>query len=107
MAYSLTPDVDLFGWKQAVTSGARRLIITEGEFDAIALTKILQTYTPEKWLDNAPAVVSIPNGSATASKDIARLLPKIRKQFKDVDSIKDILFGSVHIKLCSKILGYF
>jgi len=84
-SYSLSTNVDLFGWEQAVKSGARRLIITEGEFDAVALTKILHTYTPEKWRDNSPAVVSIPNGSATAAKDIARLLPKIRKQFKDED----------------------
>tara|TARA_R110000772_G_scaffold64122_2_gene143394 strand:- start:5856 stop:7448 length:1593 start_codon:yes stop_codon:yes gene_type:complete len=84
-SYSLDTDVDLFGWEQAVKSGARRLIITEGEFDAIALTKMLEIYTPDKWKENMPAVVSVPNGSATASKDIARLLPKIRRHFKDAD----------------------
>lgn len=84
-SYSLETDVDLFGWEQAIKSGARRLIITEGEFDAVALTKMLEIYTPDKWKDNMPAVVSIPNGSATARKDIARLLPKIRKHFKDAD----------------------
>ena len=84
-SYSLSSEVDLFGWEQAIKSGARRLIITEGEFDTVALTKMLEIYTPEKWKDNMPAVVSVPNGSATARKDIARLLPEIRKHFKEAD----------------------
>ena len=77
-------DLDLFGWEQAKASGARRLIITEGEFDAPALMKILQTHTPDAYVKNIPAVVSIPNGSSGAAKDIGRVLPEIRKYFKEI-----------------------
>jgi twinkle protein len=81
---SLSKDVDLFGWEQAIASGARRLIITEGEYDAISLTKILEIYTKQDYKDYMPAVVSLPNGAGTAKKDLARLAPKIRKHFKEV-----------------------
>lgn len=77
-------DVDLFGWEVAKKSGARRLIITEGELDAAALHKILEMYTPEQYKDNTPAVCSLPHGAAAAGKDIARLMPEIRKYFKEV-----------------------
>lgn len=77
-------DVDLFGWEVAKESGARRLIITEGELDAAALHKILEMYTPEQYKDNIPAVCSLPHGAAAAGKDIARLMPEIRKYFKEV-----------------------
>lgn len=77
--------VDLFGWTQALESGAKRLIITEGEADAIALTKILEIHTDERFKDYTPAVCSIPNGAGSAARDLTRLLPKIRKHFKDQD----------------------
>lgn len=77
-------DVDLFGWEVAKKSGARRLIITEGELDAAALHKILEIYTPEQYKDNIPAVCSLPHGASAAGKDIARLMPEIRKYFKEV-----------------------
>lgn len=77
-------DVDLFGWEQAIATGARRLIIVEGECDAAAMWKILQLYQDEKFADHTPAVCSLPHGSASAGKDLARLAPKIRRHFKEV-----------------------
>lgn len=77
-------EVDLFGWEQAIATGAKRLIIVEGEFDAVALHRIIEMYTPEKYLDFKPAVCSLPHGSASARGDIARLMPKIRRHFKEV-----------------------
>ena len=77
-------DVDLFGWEQAVATGAKRLIIVEGECDAAALWKILEMYTEDKFKDYTPAVCSLPHGAASASKDIARLASKIRKHFKEI-----------------------
>jgi len=77
-------DVDLFGWEQAVSTGARRLIITEGELDAPALLAILKKHTKAEYKDNIPAVVSLPHGAASAGRDLARLAPKIRKHFKEV-----------------------
>lgn len=77
-------NVDLFGWKEAVESGARRLIITEGENDAVALTRIFDIYTKDAYEDYKPAVVSLPHGAASAERDISRLLPKIKRHFKEV-----------------------
>lgn len=77
-------DVDLFGWEKAIQTGAKRLIITEGELDAAALKTILQTYTKEAYLDYMPAVCSLPHGASAAGNDIAKLLGKINKHFKEV-----------------------
>ncbi len=77
-------DVDLFGWEQAVKSGAKRLIITEGELDAVAVRSILHLYTSAKYEDYMPAVCSLPHGAASAKKDISRLLDKILKNFREV-----------------------
>jgi len=77
-------DVDLFGWDQAVASGTKRLIITEGELDAVALTRILEIYTKADFKDYIPAVCSLPHGAASARKDVTRLLPEIRRHFKDI-----------------------
>lgn len=76
-------DVDLFGWEQAKNSGAKRLIITEGECDAVALRRILEIYTKEEFKDYIPAVCSLPHGAASAGRDIARLLPELRRYFKE------------------------
>ena len=77
-------DVDLFGWQQAVDSGARRLIIVEGEFDAPALKRIIDMQTDDKYEDLKPAVCSLPHGAASAGKDLARLAKKIRKHFREI-----------------------
>ncbi len=77
-------NVDLFGWEQAIKSGAKRLIIVEGECDAPAMKFIIDHHTPDKYVDFKPAVCSLPHGAAAAGKDIARLLPKIRKYFKEI-----------------------
>lgn len=77
-------DVDLFGWEQAIGTGAKRLIVTEGELDAVALYRILDMNTKEQWKDNMPAVCSLPHGAASAGKDLSRLASKIRKHFKEV-----------------------
>lgn len=75
-------DVDLFGWEEAIKTGARRLIITEGELDAVALYRIFEMYGDAKY--TPPAVCSLPHGAASAGRDLARVAPKIRKHFKEV-----------------------
>ena len=77
-------DVDLFGWEQAITTGAKRLIITEGELDAVAMRTILERYTKEAYIDYMPAVCSLPHGAGGARRDLSRLMPKVRKHFKDI-----------------------
>lgn len=78
-------EVDLFGWGQAIASGAKRLIITEGELDAAALFQVLKESNKNtQWADYNPAVCSLPHGASSAEKDIARLSEKIRKNFSEV-----------------------
>ena len=50
--------VQLFGWNQAATSGSRKLFITEGEYDCIALYQALKDHARGgKWEHLEPAVV--------------------------------------------------
>lgn len=82
-------EVDLFGWEQAVATGAKRLLITEGEWDAAALWKIVESQTPAQYSDYKPAVVSLPHGAASAQRDLSRLASKIRKEFKEIVFVFD------------------
>jgi twinkle protein len=77
-------DLDLFGWDEAVASGARRLIITEGELDAVAMVKILEVHTKDQYKEHIPAVCSLINGAGSAGRDLSRLARKINKFFKEV-----------------------
>lgn len=77
-------DVDLFGWEQAIASGAKRLIITEGEFDTVALKRIIDLNTKSDFQEYKPAVVSITNGAGHAAKCILANQNKIRQFFKEV-----------------------
>lgn len=75
---------NLFGWKQALATGAKRLIITEGEFDAVALKIIIDRYCKDQYADFKPAVISIPKGAGNAHTDLARHSAKIRKYFREI-----------------------
>ena len=62
---------ELFGLATAIKSGSKRLFITEGEYDAIALYQILvEASRGTQWADRRPAVVSLPNGAGAAVKAI-------------------------------------
>ena len=81
---------NLFGWYQALATGARVLYITEGEEDACALHQALrEKQAGTKWEDLLPAVVSLTSGSSSAAKDITNNLSKIRSSFKDVVLVFD------------------
>jgi twinkle protein len=81
---------DLFGWKEAVASGGKKLFITEGELDAVSLFQIFKDHNKGTiYADYNPAIVSIPNGAGGAAKDILRFLPEIRKTFKEIILVFD------------------
>lgn len=89
-AVGTTKEVDFFGWQQAISTGGRKLFITEGELDAVALYQIFKDKnkgTP--YADLSPAIVSVSNGASGAAKQIARMLPEIRKYFKEVVLVLD------------------
>lgn len=75
---------DLFGWQQALASGAPRLIITEGAMDAVAVYQVLKELSDVKYKDFNPAVVSLTNGSGGAKAEVLRNLDEIKRNFKDV-----------------------
>lgn len=86
-----TLSVDLFGWGRAVQSGSKRLYITEGEIDAMALYQILRDNNDRKgYQEYIPAVVSIPHGSSGASKDLSRMAKQVRDHFKEIVFVFDM-----------------
>lgn len=85
-------EVDLCGWEQAVSTGAKRLFITEGEWDMVALFQVMKEDNKNniKYAAFNPAVCSLPHGAGSAGRDIARLMPKILKHFKEVVLVFDM-----------------
>ena len=86
-----TKDVDLFGWKQAIGSGSKRLYICEGEIDAASLYQLLKenNRNPD-YADLHPAVVSLSSGAGAAKREIARAVKEIRAHFKEVVFVFDM-----------------
>jgi twinkle protein len=83
-------DVHFFGWPQALQTGAKKLMITEGEPDALALYQALKDkQRGTKWEAYDPAVVSIPSGAGSAKKFISKHLPDIKHHFKEVVLVFD------------------
>lgn len=83
-AVGASKDVDMFGWQQAIGSGAKKIVITEGEYDAVAMHKILEMFTTESYRDFIPAVVSLPDGSSSAGRAISRVLQQLKSTFSEV-----------------------
>ena len=85
-----TKDVSFFGWKQATDAGGKKLFITEGELDAVALFQIMKEHNKgTQYADLNPAVVSLSNGAGGAAKQISKFLPEIRKHFKEIILVFD------------------
>ena len=66
-------DTDLFGYAQARDAGGKKLFITEGELDAMALYQVLvDANAGTKWAHLKPSVVSLTKGAAGAAKEVGR-----------------------------------
>lgn len=90
-AIGTTKNADMFGWNQAIQTGGKKLFITEGELDAVALYQIFKDHNKGTiYADYNPAVVSLSNGSGGASKQLASMLPEIRKHFKEIVLVFDM-----------------
>lgn len=81
---------DLFGWDKAIQTGAKRLYITEGELDCVALFQIFKEQSKgTPYADFSPAVVSLAHGASSAARDIGKFLPAIRERFKEIVLVFD------------------
>lgn len=76
-----TKDCDLLNWENAKSSGAYRLIVTEGPEDMAAVDRIYEMYGDENY---RPAVVSLPHGASSAKKSLLKHAESIRGLFKEV-----------------------
>ena len=83
-------DVELFGWNQAVLSGGKKLFVTEGEMDAVALYQIFRSVNKgTKYESNIPAVVSLAHGSGSAVKELLKHRETIFMHFKEIVLVFD------------------
>lgn len=83
-------EVEPFGWRQALSSGARTLFITEGEEDTIALYQALRAKQHgTKWDHLVPAVISLPSGSGSARSTATRFLGDFTANFKEIVLVFD------------------
>jgi twinkle protein len=85
-----TKDVDLFGWQQAIGTGAKRIYITEGEVDAMALYQVLKDGQKGDFADQNPAVVSLAHGSSAAGRDLSSFAKRLREHFKEIVLVFDM-----------------
>lgn len=82
--------VGLFGMERALETGAKKLFITEGEDDAVALYQALRAKQHgSAWEHLQPAVVSIPHGAKHAKKSITENSQLITSNFKEVILVFD------------------
>lgn len=84
-------DVDMFGWKQAMSSGAKKLFVTEGEDDAVALYQALKENAKGgPWEALEPAICSLSSGASSAKRDILRVAQDIKNNFKELVLVFDM-----------------
>lgn len=83
-------DVDLFGWEQALKTGAKKLFITEGEFDAVALYQIFKDQNRNsQYAHLEPAVVSLTSGAGSAKRELPAKIKQLRQHFKEIILVFD------------------
>lgn len=83
-------DCDLFGWSQAIQTGAKRIYITEGELDCVSLFQIFKDSSKgTPYAEFSPAVVSLPHGASSAARDLGKVVNELRKRFKEIVLVFD------------------
>jgi len=83
-------DAELFGWQRAKKIGGKRLYITEGEFDAIALDYcIVKSQSKTKYAKKGYPIVSLSHGGGSIVKNLKKLRAEIKSQFKEVVLVLD------------------
>lgn len=74
-----------FGWDLAINSGSPKLIITEGEDDAMALYQMIkESNKGGQYADLIPAVISLAHGASAAVKDLTQIAQAAEESFKEI-----------------------
>ena len=84
-----TKDCDLFNWEKAKKKGSKRLYITEGQWDCLALEHMLEQDSRASGKSYKYAVTSIPNGVKSAATTIGRQRKEILELFQEVVLVFD------------------
>lgn len=77
---------DLFNWEVAKKKGTKRLYITEGEWDCLALEYMLEKQSNFKY---KYAVVSLPHGANSAASVLGRMRKQIEALFEEIVLVFD------------------
>lgn len=77
---------DLFNWEVAKKKGVKRLYVTEGHWDCLALEMMLESQSGGKY---KYAVVSIPNGVQSAAVTLGRMRKEIEELFDEIVLVFD------------------
>lgn len=77
---------DLFNWEVAKKKGTKRIYITEGEWDCLALEMMLEVSCNFKY---KYAVVSLPHGVGSAAVTLGRMRKQIEELFEEVVLVFD------------------
>lgn len=97
--------VELFGQKQALVAGNKRLFITEGELDAVSLFQALKEQSAgTKWSDIIPSVVSIGYGAQSAVRHLSQHLGFINSYEQVVLCFDNDEAGKLAVEEVAKLL---
>lgn len=79
-----------FGWFEALEANGKKLFITEGEFDAIALFQILKDLNKgTKWEELSPSIISFPNGASGILKALGDMYSEIKTNWSEIVLVPD------------------
>ena len=82
-------DVEPFGWQQAISSGSKRLYVTEGELDAMSVYQVLRQHQKREYSHLVPAVISVPHGAQSALQCLNLWADEIVRKFQEVVLVFD------------------
>ena len=81
---------DPFGFERAMKLGGKRLYITEGEYDAIALDFCLvESQKNTKFARKGYPVISLPAGAGSMAKALKKIRKRIKNRFSEVVLVVD------------------
>lgn len=85
-----TKDCDPFGLERALKLGGKKLWITEGEYDAIALDYCLvESQKDGKFPKKMYPVISLTSGGGSIAKNLKKIRKRVKRKFSEVILVLD------------------